>query len=355
MLQMRKVGRKRLTRTSHQLVTPITVTSDMVRSDGQLDYRMSDVRSRLVEQIAVSRWARNPPKTAEEWKRVCAGLGIHPQLLQDAIVVCRTVAPEDRSQRRVGGICIRLPEQIRGLFYSWCREREWAPSGAIASAVHEYLLGKAEPAYLTRRASHLVRKRLLRERGPGDRASNVFNVSVSFEAEQALARRATVADVSMSAVVKGLMMGIVDGSWPPPKRIYSLRDMRMESDLYLVPAAIRRSAQSRSEQTLAKAASTSPRDSSSTLNKMPPRAAKHPMYPPGEEAREPSDLDGQDTMAAAPIPGPDDKSLAAIRRAWPACLRARVLARTVPTLTPGIMALDTCSGAARGRPKMSQR
>lgn len=346
-----KVGQRKTTsRHSRQLTTPIAVTSDVLTPAGGLDYRVADTRSKLVEVLASSAWAKGPPETVEEWKSVCAKLGVHPQLLQDAVVVFRTVSPENRETRKRGRFHMRLPEDLRKLLYSWCRERGWKPSVVVQSLLHEYLLGTREP-----KPHHDAQGKRLHSKfrtGP-DIRSRIFDFPLTFAAEQVLARRGVATGVPRSAIVKGMIVGLVTGAWPPPKRIYSMRDQQHASNGYLVPDAIRSSAQSRSAQTLAKEASMSAKEPRSTGNTTCPLATKQPTYSPSDsDDAAPDDLaeEGHEITAAAPVPGTETSDLAADRRAWPAPLLASVLARTVPTRTAGITARETPLGGSTGRP-----
>ncbi len=183
----------------------------------------SAFRRRLVSLLATTHWARIGP---EEVERHAKGLGVAPEILQAA----RDVVDRERKKRGLKPIQgrkvneatwpqleIDMPEKVFDDWHTWCEMQQSTSNALLRGIIHAYLLGTWEPEWVSRHWRYKGSTLIVPRRGYEEKHRAAWpyreRVLVTTGAKRALIFRAARTNTTATAIVRGLMLEILEGRY----------------------------------------------------------------------------------------------------------------------------------------------
>jgi hypothetical protein len=212
----------------------------------------TEFRERLIELVIATRYARDPIKD-ENIDRIAKSIGLDPDLLLEARVRYRIQRRRDGFQIPMGRkrcgtrhyqIKCDMPEQV---YRDWKHEaaRRGVDSAALMrSIMHAYLLGSYEPGPLLRRWQYkgqdltIPKKQWESTKGKGAYPYKERSL-VTWGSMRALRLRAERLGHRPTAIMRALILEILDGKFPHVRLIDAQSMFDDETRYRIEPGAFR--------------------------------------------------------------------------------------------------------------------
>jgi hypothetical protein len=182
-------------------------------------------RRRLIRLVATTSWPEEG-KTADEVAGHAVRLGLQP----DILIAARAVVEEGRSARGLKPfqgrktnekdhpqLEIDMPEEVFHVWHAWCEHQQATSNAIIRGIIHAYLLGQWEPAWVSSHWRYKGTTLSVPRRGyeEAHKAAWPFRerVLLTRGAKGALKLRAGRTHTTPTAIVRGLMLEILEGRY----------------------------------------------------------------------------------------------------------------------------------------------
>lgn len=179
-------------------------------------------RKQLIRQLATTAWAALGV-TDEDIARHARGLGVAPELLKAAHDIVererkarglKPVQGQKKNERTFPQLEIHMPAELFDLWHSWCESQHCTSNALGRGLIHAYLLGTWEPAHL---GQHWVYKGKVMTVPRKNYTEAAWpyreRIFVTRGAKAALVFRARRQHTTMTALVRGLMLEVLEGRY----------------------------------------------------------------------------------------------------------------------------------------------
>ena len=199
----------------------------------------------LVRRLQDTCWVRVREELVES---TAVRLGVQPSVLReaqaelDAAVVAAGKTPPSRSGQAAGRTpgqshrCeVVLPDRVHQDWQAYCQSREVPSSTMLRSLVHRMLMSNRLPAQARDRQCHyrgrLVKATLQRNHGTGHFATSV-ECFISAGARQVLIARSRAARTTISALLRGTIIDLLEGRTTKVVLLHSINEMWNDPQRY---------------------------------------------------------------------------------------------------------------------------
>lgn len=200
--------------------------------------RAARLRARVVELLATSSFAKGEGPEGVSPSDVAHALGVRPEVYAQARKVHVGL---HRNNKRVPTTLtsVSLPQAVHDAFVEHCAKRSVSHQAFLRTMAHDYLRFPAEPTVATVGALWGGKRGKGRGKGPGEAwARWLVNAQLPRPMQQALTARARGLGVTLSTLMRSLIIEILQNKRPSPPRLVSASFVLASASAYLLPAAL---------------------------------------------------------------------------------------------------------------------